>query len=76
MSAQRHLVKLLGEIQNSSRVILWGDWCTTPALDDGIVDKHYQNLIRIFPIAAKNPCDRDSDKRVFSWSTPNKEYIQ
>lgn len=72
MSAHKHLWFLLKKIQQWHHVILWGDYCTTPSEEDGIlVDDNYKTLLRLFPIAAKNQCDRTSDERWVNWKTPD-----
>lgn len=70
MSAHKHLITLLQSIQKWHHVILWGDYCTHVDYEDGLLfDTTYKTLLKLFPIAAKNSCERSSDERIFSWKT-------
>ena len=42
------MVYALESLEKGKHVILWGDWCTTPSLDDGIVDKVDTYIVRTF----------------------------
>lgn len=77
MSVHRHLVLLLKNLHKWSRIILWGDYCTNTSSEDGILrDNNYRTLIKLFPIAAKNECDRTSSERQFSWKTQDGKMIK
>lgn len=64
------LTNLLNAIKTGSRVILWGDWCTLPEYEDGILSRGWRRILPYFPLGAKNQCDRDTESRKFSWQTP------
>ncbi len=70
MSPHKHLLSLLDKMKGWSRVILWGDWCTLEAEDDGMIPSGGKWILRYFPVAARNECARSSESRKFSWMTP------
>ncbi len=72
---KQHLIYLINQVQLWSRVILWGDWCTESADEDGILPKWWKSILQYFPISAKNYCTRSSEKRKFSWQTPENRTI-
>ncbi|MBP9779958.1 C39 family peptidase [Candidatus Gracilibacteria bacterium] len=72
---KQHLIYLINQVQLGSRVILWGDWCTESADEDGILPKGGKSILQYFPISAKNYCTRSSEKRKFSWQTPENRTI-
>jgi uncharacterized protein YvpB len=76
MTPHAHLVYLLGKVKLWSRVILWWDWCTDTAYEDGILGNGGRWILRYFPLAAKNICSRSSDERQFSWKTEEGKEIQ
>ena len=65
----------LDSIEKWNHILLWGDWCTTPEFDDGIVDKIDMYVVRHFGISSRNECERTSTQRAFSWKTPNNEIV-
>ena len=67
--AQKKLSEYLSRIESGAHVILWGDWCTSPEYDDGIVIAKHSRLLSLFPIAGKNQCERPSRERQMSWKT-------
>lgn len=62
-------------LEKWDHVIFWADWCTTPAFDDGIVDKVDMYIIKTFGIAARNLCERNSNERRLSWKTQDNQTI-
>lgn len=70
-----YMSQYLELIGSGSHVILWGDWCTDPQYEDGIVTAKKHRLLTLFPIAAKNPCERTSEERQMSWRTPQGQEI-
>ncbi len=70
------LTTLLSSIDRWSLVMLWWDWCTSPWAEDGIVLKIDTYIARLFLFSAKNPCDRSSEDRKFSWSTQSGKKIE
>jgi len=64
------LRELLAGMANGSRVMLWGDWCTSEISEDGILPMHQTDfLVRFLHIPAMNPCARSERSRIFSWYT-------
>ncbi|GAB0175039.1 MAG: hypothetical protein HHAS10_09180 [Candidatus Altimarinota bacterium] len=59
----------LDALKKGDHIIFWGDWCTTPAFDDGVVDKIDMYVFRNFTISGRNECERASAERVMTWKT-------
>lgn len=55
--------------------MLWGDYCTTPEYEDGIVDKVDMYTLRAFPISGRNHCERSSKERIMRWETQDGKEI-
>lgn len=73
---RKRLISLFDAIESGKRVILWGDWCTTPVNEDGIVKKVDTYIVNNLPISAINPCDRSQEQRTFSWKTPSGKTVE
>ncbi len=71
----RELTYLLASLEKGDHIIFWADWCTTPAFDDGIVEKVDMYIIKTFGIAAKNLCERSSGERKMTWKTAENQSI-
>ncbi len=69
------LSKNIDALEAWSRVILWGDWCTTSRYDDGRVNSVDTFIALKFLLSAKNPCDRPVEQRKFSWKTETGKVI-
>jgi hypothetical protein len=67
---QTHLTHLLESLDNGKHVILWGDWCTDPAYEDGILERDKKIIKKLFPIPWKNTCKNWRINRDFTWKTP------
>ncbi len=76
MTPHKQLVYLLDKVKHWSHVILWWDWCTTPADEDGILQSGWRWTLHYFPLAAKNICVRSSEERKFSWKTTDNKKIE
>jgi hypothetical protein len=64
-----HLTHLLESLDAGKHVILWGDWCTAPEVEDGILSRD-KSLIRIsFPLPGKNICKKYKTYRYYDWKT-------
>jgi Peptidase_C39 like family len=70
-SARQKMSAYLSKIQSDDHVILWGDWCTNSENEDGIVKTDKSTLLRLFPIAGKNECQRTIESRIMNWVTPD-----
>ena len=70
-SSKAQMAYYLDAIEKWDHVILWGDWCTTPSEEDGLIRTKKSRLLSLFPIAGKNPCDRTSADRKIFWKTPD-----
>ena len=65
-----HIKLLLKKLSlENTHVLLWWDWCTTPSQDDGIVQNGWKWIMDLFPLPARNHCDRKSQDRIFGWKT-------
>ncbi len=67
---KEHLTHLLESLDSGKHVILWGDWCTNPVYEDGILDRDKKTIARLFPISWKNTCKNWYINRDFTWKTP------
>ena len=68
-SPRTRITQVLESLHLGSRVILWWDWCTESAYEDGIVEKIDNYVLRFIPISWVNECARPSGERIFSWRT-------
>jgi hypothetical protein len=66
---KEHLTHLLESLDSGKHVILWGDWCTNPAYEDGILSRDKKTIARLFPISGKNTCKHWQVNRDFTWKT-------
>lgn len=56
--------------------MLWADWCTDPRYEDGIVSRDRTQIMRAFPLAAKNTCSRLNLDRRFTWQTMEGKIVE
>jgi hypothetical protein len=68
--ARDKMSEYLSKVESGAKVVLWGDWCTTPENEDGILWGYKPSIIKLFPIAGKNECQRVTKDRIFRWKTP------
>lgn len=64
-----HLTYLLTSLDSGKHVILWGDWCTAPEYEDGILWRDKNLLKIVFPIPGKNICKNYKWYRYYNWKT-------
>ncbi len=67
--AREKLSFYLRQLHSWAHVLLWGDWCTTPENEDGILWNKKSQILKLFPIAGKNECQRVSAERIMKWTT-------
>jgi uncharacterized protein YvpB len=65
-----HLTHLLDTLDTWWHVIIWWDWCTNPAHEDGILGRDKKILTKLHPIPWKNTCKNWHINRDFIWKTP------
>ena len=71
-----HMWELLSTLDDPrSHVILWGDWCTDPASEDGFFPKWGKSILRSFPLPARNRCYRSASERILRWQTPSGKQV-
>jgi hypothetical protein len=68
--AKEKMSEYLFEIESWGHVLLWGDWCTMKEHEDGILLGGKSQIIKMFPIAGKNECQRNQEQRIMEWVTP------
>lgn len=69
LTDRQHLAHLLSWLDNWHHIILWGDWCTAPDKEDGLVWRDKSLIKKIFPIPGKNTCKNYKWYRYFNWKT-------
>ena len=75
-NSEKELNYALDALEKGKHIIFWADWCTTPSLDDGLVDKVDIYIVRTFKISSRNLCERDSEARKMTWKTPENKTIE
>jgi hypothetical protein len=45
---EKELNYALSSLESGSHILLWGDWCTSPEFEDGIVNKVDTYIVRTF----------------------------
>ena len=76
MDSRQHLTSLLENLaQPNTHILLWWDWCTDPQSEDGVLSNWWRWILSLFPLPARNGCDRSADMRVMSWTTPSGKKI-
>lgn len=76
LNPHKHLVKLLEKIEDkNTHVLLWWDWCTTLANEDGILKSWGKWIIPFFPLPARNTCKWKASDRIMNWKTPDGKQI-
>ena len=68
--AKNKMSEYLLKIESGTHVILWWDWCTRKEYEDGILSGSKSHIIKFFPIAGKNECNRNDIERTMYWTTP------
>ncbi len=77
LSPEARLQELLIGLGNNSRIMLWGDWCTRPAHEDGVFGFHEADFFwRLFLLPARNSCSRSEWARRITWLTPGGKKIE
>ena len=69
--AQEKLSFYLRQLHSWAHILLWGDWCTRSENEDGILWNKKSQILKLFPIAGKNECQRVSENRIMKWTTPD-----
>ena len=76
MSSHQHLTSLLENLkQSNTHILLWWDWCTDPRGEDGVLANWWRWILSLFPLPARNSCDRSADQRLMNWTTPSGKKI-
>ncbi len=70
------LTHLFDDLEEWHRVMLWWDWCTLPAYEDGMLEDVDAFVVEHTFLNARNPCSRSYSERRFSWKTPDGKMIQ
>jgi hypothetical protein len=71
LTPESHMTRLLGLLhQKDTHIMLWWDWCTDPDVEDGILPRGWTQILRFFPLPARNPCLRSATARTLIWTTP------
>ncbi len=73
--AQEKLSFYLWQLRSWAHVLLWGDWCTRSEDEDGILSNKKSQIVKLFPVAGKNECERLSENRIMKWTTPDERKI-
>ena len=76
MNPTLHMMSLLEKLeQPNTHILLWWDWCTDPQSEDGVLAKWGRSILSLFPLPARNPCDRSASSRAMNWITQSGKNI-
>lgn len=70
ISPSERLTTILSSLQSWYHVILWGDYCTLPTFEDGIIPYTDTYVSKFLGIASVNRCKQTPEKRRLVWKTP------